>query len=106
MEFATTEEPLHCEVKHGGMVWVTLDPNPTMSVEQWTAGAFDCIESAIDTYEMEVFHYHKVVINTNYKLCMIRTVSSTTILCITLIVYLVLMMNILQEKIFLLRMVM
>ena len=41
------------------MVWVTLDPNPTMSVEQWTAGAFDCIESAIDTYEMEVFHYHK-----------------------------------------------
>ena len=65
---ATTEEPLHCEVKHGGMVWVTLDPNPTMSVEQWTAGAFDCIESAIDTYEMEVFHYHKYVINTNYKL--------------------------------------
>ena len=39
-----------------------------MSVEQWTAGAFDCIESAIDTYEMEVFHYHKAVINTNYKL--------------------------------------
>ena len=64
--WATTEEPLHCEVKHGGMVWVTLDPNPTMSVEQWTAGAFDCIESAIDTYEMEVFHYHKAVINTNY----------------------------------------
>ena len=29
---------------------------------------------------------------------MIRTVSSTTILCTTLIVYLVLMMNILQEK--------
>ena len=66
--WATTEEPLHCEVKHGGMVLVTLDPNPTMSVEQWTAGAFDCIESAIDTYEMEVFHYHKAVINTNYKL--------------------------------------
>ena len=63
-DFATTEEPLYCEVKHGGMVWVTLDPNPTMSVEQWTAGAFDCIESAIDTYEMEVFHYHKAVINT------------------------------------------
>ena len=60
-DFATTEEPLHCEVKHGGMVWVTLDPNPTMSVEQWTAGAFDCIESAIDTYEMEVFHYHKAL---------------------------------------------
>ena len=25
---------LHCEVKHGGMVWVTLDPNPTQSVEE------------------------------------------------------------------------
>ncbi len=59
---------LHCEVKHGGMVWVTLDPNPTMDVEQWTCGAFDCISDAIDTEELEVFHYHKAVIDTNYKL--------------------------------------
>ena len=59
---------LHCEVKHGGMVWVTLDPNPTMDVEQWTAGAFDCIADAIDTEELEIFHYHKAVIDTNYKL--------------------------------------
>ena len=59
---------IHCEVKHGGMVWVTLDPNPTQSVEEWTAGAFDCIADAIDTEEMEVFHYHKAVIDTNYKL--------------------------------------
>jgi len=62
------EPELHCEVKHGGMVWVTLDPNPTQSVDEWTAGAFDCIADAIDTEEMEVFHYHKAVINTNYKL--------------------------------------
>ena len=59
---------LYCEVKHGGMVWVTLDPNPTQSVDEWTGGAFDCIADAIDTEEMEVFHYHKAVINTNYKL--------------------------------------
>ena len=59
---------LHCEVKHGRMVWVTLDPNPTQDVEQWTAGAFDCIAEAIDTEELEVFHYHKAVIDTNYKL--------------------------------------
>ena len=64
----TSEPRLHCEVKHGGMVWVTLDPNPTQSVEEWTAGAFDCIADAIDTEEMEVFHYHKAVIDTNYKL--------------------------------------
>ena len=62
------EPELHCEVKHGGMVWVTLDPNPTQSVDEWTAGAFDCIADAIDTEEMEVFHYHKAVIDTNYKL--------------------------------------
>jgi methanesulfonate monooxygenase large subunit len=59
---------LYCEVKHGGMVWVTLDANPSMSVEEWTAGAFDCISDAIDTEELEVFHYHKAVIPTNYKL--------------------------------------
>ena len=44
----TTEPKLHCEVKHGGMVWTTLDPNPTQSVEEWTCGAFDCIADAID----------------------------------------------------------
>ena len=64
----TSEPELYCEVKHGGMVWVTLDPNPSMSVEEWTAGAFDCIADAIDTEELEVFHYHKAVIPTNYKL--------------------------------------
>ena len=64
----TSEPRLHCEVKHGQMVWVTLDPNPTQSVEEWTAGAFDCIADAIDTEELEVFHYHKAVIDTNYKL--------------------------------------
>jgi len=64
----TSEPRLHCEVKHGQMVWVTLDPNPTQSVEEWTAGAFDCIADAIDTEELDVFHYHRAVIDTNYKL--------------------------------------
>jgi len=65
---ATSEPQLHCEVKHGGMVWITLNPNPDMSVEEWTCGAFDCIADAIDTEELEVFHYHKAIIGTNYKL--------------------------------------
>ena len=34
---------LHCEIKHGGMVWVTLDSDPTQSVDEWTAGAFDSV---------------------------------------------------------------
>ena len=61
-------EELPCEVRHGGMVWTTLNPNPTQSVEEWTDGAFDCIATAIDTEELEVFHYHKAIIPTNYKL--------------------------------------
>tara|TARA_Y100000991_G_scaffold142978_1_gene107896 strand:- start:953 stop:2041 length:1089 start_codon:yes stop_codon:yes gene_type:complete len=59
---------LPTEVKHGGMIWTTLDTNPTMSVEQWTCGAFDCIADAIDTEELDIFHYHKAIIPTNYKL--------------------------------------
>ena len=59
---------LPCEVKHGGMIWTTLDINNPKTVDEWTAGAFDCIADAIDAEEMEVFHYHKAVIDTNYKL--------------------------------------
>ena len=47
-------QELPCEVKHGGMVWTTLNTNPTQSVDEWTCGAFDCIADAIDTEEMEV----------------------------------------------------
>ena len=64
----TVGKELHCEIKHGQMVWVTLNPDPDMTVDQWTAGAFDCIADAIDTEELEVFHYHKAIIDTNYKL--------------------------------------
>ena len=65
--WATVEEPLHCEVKYGQMVWVTLNPDP-MSLDNWLGGAFDCIIDAIDTEELEIFHYHKAIIDTNYKL--------------------------------------
>jgi methanesulfonate monooxygenase large subunit len=61
-------ERLPCELKHGGMVWTTLDLDPTMSVEEWTNGAFDCIAEAIDTEPLEIFHYHKAIIPTNFKL--------------------------------------
>ena len=65
--WATTENPLHCEVKYGQMVWVTLNPDP-MPLDTWLGGAFDCIIDAIDTEELEVFHYHRAIIDTNYKL--------------------------------------
>ena len=31
---------LPCEVKHGGMIWTTLDIDNTKTVDEWTAGAF------------------------------------------------------------------
>ena len=52
----TSEPKLHCEEKHGGMVWVTIDPNPTQSVEESTPGPLHCIAVAIDTVEMDVLH--------------------------------------------------
>ena len=59
---------LPCEVKFGGMVWVTLNLEPTQDVEGWASGAFDCIRPALDTEPLEVFHYHKAIIGSNFKL--------------------------------------
>ena len=59
---------LRCEVKFGGFVWVTLNDKVEKSVEEWADGAFDCIIKAIDSEPLKVFHYHKAIINCNYKL--------------------------------------
>lgn len=59
---------LRCEVKFGGFVWVCLDDKVKTSLEDWGGEAFECIRKAIDAEPLEVFHYHKSVINSNYKL--------------------------------------
>ena len=59
---------LRCEVKFGGFVWVCLDDKVETSLEDWGGEAFECIRKAIDAEPLEVFHYHKSVINSNYKL--------------------------------------
>ncbi len=59
---------LKCDVKFGGFVWVTLNDRISQSVEEWLAGAFDCIKDSVDAEPLEVFHYHKAIIGTNYKL--------------------------------------
>jgi methanesulfonate monooxygenase large subunit len=59
---------LKCEVKFGGFVWVTLNDDIEVDVAGWTAGALDCIKDAIDAEPLEVFHYHKAIIDCNYKL--------------------------------------
>ena len=100
----TVGKELHCEVKHGQMVWVTLNPDPDMTVDQWTAGAFDCIADAVQkNLKCSTI---MAIIDTNYKLCMILTVNSITTLCITLTGSVDSTMSILQGRIFPLIMVM
>ena len=59
---------LRCEVKFGGFVWVNLDDNPQVSLEDWAAAPFACLRKTLEAEPLEVFHYHKAIINTNYKL--------------------------------------
>ena len=59
---------LKCEVYFGGFVWVCLDDNIGMSVEEWAAGALDCLRPSLDAEPLEIFHYHKAIIPCNYKL--------------------------------------
>lgn len=57
-----------CEVEFGGFVWVTLDDDLDQTVEEWAAGALDCIRKSVEAEPLEVFHYHKAIIDCNYKL--------------------------------------
>jgi methanesulfonate monooxygenase large subunit len=59
---------LRCEVKFGGFVWVNLDDNPKVSLEEWAAPAFQCLRQTLDAEPLDVFHYHKAIVNANYKL--------------------------------------
>ncbi len=59
---------LRCEVHFGGFVWVTLNDKIDMTVAEWGAGAFDCLQKSVDAEPLEVFHYHKAIIPCNYKL--------------------------------------
>jgi len=59
---------LKCEVYFGGFIWVSLDDNIDMTVEQWAAGSLECLRPSLDEEPLEVFHYHKAIIPCNYKL--------------------------------------
>ena len=59
---------LRCEVKFGGFVWVNLDDKPAASLDDWASEAFGTLRKTIDAEPLEVFHYHKAIIDTNYKL--------------------------------------
>jgi methanesulfonate monooxygenase subunit alpha len=59
---------LKSEVYFGGFVWVCMDDNIGMTVEEWAAGALDCLAPSLNEEPLEVFHYHKAIIPCNYKL--------------------------------------
>lgn len=56
-----------CEVGYGGFVWVTLSERPVPLAEH-VGGAFGDILPQLASEPLEVFHHHKVVVQTNYKL--------------------------------------
>jgi methanesulfonate monooxygenase subunit alpha len=58
---------LACEVGYGGFVWVSLktDPGP---LSAYIGDAFGIMREELDTEPLDVFHYHKAVIPSNYKL--------------------------------------
>ena len=58
---------LRCEVNFGGFVWVSLD-DQVMPLEEWCGDAFSVIRGPLEAEPLEVFHYHKAIVNTNYKL--------------------------------------
>lgn len=58
---------LPCTVGYGGFVWVNLDQMAD-PLADFIGPAFDYMKTELESEPLEVFHYHKAVINCNYKL--------------------------------------
>jgi methanesulfonate monooxygenase large subunit len=58
---------LACEVGFGGFVWINLVANPPALADHIGA-AFDALRPHLDAEPLEVFHHHKAIVRTNYKL--------------------------------------
>jgi methanesulfonate monooxygenase large subunit len=57
---------VRCEVGFGGFVWVNLD-DAGATLREFIGPALDMLEPYMQE-PMEVFHFHKAVVNTNFKL--------------------------------------
>ncbi|MDB4974991.1 MAG: msmS2 [Myxococcaceae bacterium] len=56
-----------CEVGYGGFVWLHLDAGaPPLS--EHIGDAFNAIREQLTTEPLEIFHHHKAIVRTNYKL--------------------------------------
>jgi methanesulfonate monooxygenase subunit alpha len=56
-----------CEVAHGGFVWVHLEEGAPPLADH-LGRAFEDIGPHLEAEPLEVFHHHKAIVNTNYKL--------------------------------------
>ena len=54
------------EIGYGGFVWVNVDDD-SCSLSEYVGDALGMLDEHLSE-PMEVFHYHKAVVNTNYKL--------------------------------------
>src|SRR6478609_7154698 len=58
---------LRTEVGYGGMVWVNLDDD-CGPLADYVGGALDPMLEQLETEPLEIFHYQKGIVRTNYKL--------------------------------------
>src|SRR5688572_26003828 len=59
-----------CQVGYGGFVWLQLDADPLAPppLAAEFEDAFKSISPHLEAEPLEIFHHHKVVVETNYKL--------------------------------------
>jgi len=56
-----------CEVAYGGFVWISLDDQAGPLADH-VGSAFQELAPHLDAEPLEVFHHHKAIVSTNYKL--------------------------------------
>ncbi|HTU57736.1 MAG TPA: Rieske (2Fe-2S) protein, partial [Polyangiales bacterium] len=58
---------ISCEIGLGGFVWVYLEGDAP-PLKDYIGRAFDDLRPHLEAEPLEVFHHHKAVVSTNYKL--------------------------------------
>ena len=58
---------LPCTVAYGGFVWVSLD-DEVEPLSAFIGPALDIMMTELESEPLEIFHYHKAIIDCNYKL--------------------------------------
>lgn len=64
---AVSLHEIRCEVRFGGFVWVHLEPDAP-DLADTLGPAFGALRPHLEAEPLEVFHHHKAIVRTNYKL--------------------------------------